>query len=902
MRDRFELTYDGRRSVTKIEIPFEKTTLPNGLRVVAHHDAKAPIVTVSVWYHVGSKNDVEGKTGLAHLFEHLMFEGSAHHDAEHFEPLERAGASVINGTTNRDRTNYFETVPTGALALALWLESDRMGHLLATMTQKKLDEQRDVVRNEKKQSDNQPYGGVSEILFRSLYPRDHPYSWPIIGRLEDLDRATLEDVSEWFETWYRPNNAVVVVSGDVDVEAAMRSVEAHFGTLAAGPPVERPGRWIARLTEPRRREVEDRVPQARLYRAWNVPPIYDPDYHRLGLVASVLSHGKTSRLFQRLVHDEQIATDVSAHLWGGEIGSSFLVQISCAPDVDPAIVERALDEEIDRVHQEGLKAAEVERARRLALSGFVRGIERSGGFGGKSEILAHGEVFRGDPAAYAESLAAIEAAEPRQLHAAASTWLDDGSLTLQVRPAAIHSASPKDVDRTALPEAPEIVSARLPFPASSHLDNGLEVLVLERRELPVAHFRLVIDAGFAADSGAPRGTASLTMAAIDEGTDSYSSLEISDRLATLGARLFSGAGLDHCRLGLATLGETADEALALLADVAVHPAFPEPEVERLKKEQIARIRRELAAPVQLALRVLPLVLYGEDHPYGMPFTGSGSIEEVESTRRGHLVDFHHRRLGPERSTLICLGDLDTDRTLGQLEEIFGGWAPSAEEKSQRPEVPRAANRRILLLDRPESIQSIIFGGQLAPPRRHPSEIGLEAFHQALGGTFTSRLNLNLREDKGWTYGAHSLLWSARGQRPMLLYSSVQTDATAKAIDEMDGEVRRMLVDAPITPDELDRVRRSLTLSLPARRETLADIATDVEEILSCDLRRDYYDDFAARVEALTPEAVSATAGEWIDPDRFVWVVVGDLTEVRRDIERLGWGDPQQIDARGRSLD
>ena len=884
----------------RLDIPFEKATLANGLRVIAHQDSKAPIVTVSVWYHVGSKNERPGRTGLAHLFEHLMFEGSAHHDKEHFEPLENAGASTINGTTSRDRTNFFETLPAASLDLALWLESDRMGHLLEVMTQEKLDEQREVVRNEKKQSDNQPYGRVGELLSRSLYPEAHPYSWPIIGRIADLDATSLDDVEEWFRTWYAPTNAVVVVSGDVEPEAAIDRVEAHFGSIAPGVGLERPGRWVSPLSGPRRVSLEDRVPQGRVYRCWNVPPSYDADHQHLSLLARVLSHGKSSRLYKRLVYDDQIATDASAYLWSGEIGSSFVVQATAVPGADPEAVESALDEELSRVLTEGPNEEELRRARSRTLSAFVHGVERSGGFGGKSEVLAHGEVFRGDPAAFQESIAAIETARTRDLHAAGETWLGGSHLTLVVTPMPERASSASDVDRSSLPSAPEIISADLPFPQTRRLANGLEVIAWRRSNLPLVYSRLLVDAGFAADLGSTRGTATLTMAAIDEGTASLSALDISDRLAALGARLVCGAGLDECRISVASLSDGADAATDLLAEIVLEPSFPEAEIERLKREQIARIGREMVAPVRLALRVLPLLLYGERHPYGMPFTGSGTTDEVASIDRRQVTDFHQRWLRPERSTLLCLGDVDVERVVERAELLFGTWEASR-EAIPSPEtvlLERPAEPRILLLHRPDSIQSIIFGGQLVPPRNDPDELALEMFHEALGGTFTSRLNMNLREDKGWTYGAHSLLWSARRERPFLLYSSVQADATADSIREMDREVREMLDGRSIDDGELERVRRQLVLSLPARREALADTADDLEEILGNDLPRDYYVGYSERVAALTPAAVTAAARRCIAPESFVWVVVGDLGTIRSDVERLGWGEPTEIDDRG----
>ncbi|MDX1643013.1 MAG: pitrilysin family protein [Thermoanaerobaculia bacterium] len=886
----------------EIDIPFEKEALDNGLRVVAHHDPKTPIVTVSIWYHVGSKNERRGRTGFAHLFEHLMFEGSGHHDGEYFRPLELAGASTINGTTNRDRTNYFETVPTGALDLALWLESDRMGHLLPALDQEKLDEQRDVVRNEKRQSENQPYGRVPELLSRSLYPPEHPYSWPIIGYVEDLDAATLTDVENWFTTWYRPSNAVVVISGAIEPEKAIAAVERHFGDIPPGPPLERPGRWIARLTDDRRVELEDRVPQGRVYRAWNVPELLTPAYHQLGLVARALAQGKSSRLYRRLVYEEQIATGVSASLWSGEIGSSFLVEATAAPEIDAAVVEAALDEELDRLLDGGLVPEELERARRRTLSGFLRGVQRSGGFGGKSEVLARGEVFRGRPDAYRDALDEVATATPESVLEHVRRWLRGGSLGLTVRPhAAAPPVSAPAVERDRLPPIEPVEGLSLPAAESSRLTNDLEVVFVERHDLPLVRFVLLTDAGFAADRRSPRGTATLTMNAIDEGTGRSSAIEVSDELARLGATLGCTAGLDSCRLSMTTLAETWSDAAGLLSEILLDPVFPQHEVERLKKEQLARIRRELVTPVQLALRVLPLLLYGEDHPYGMPFTGSGSMEDVRSIDRQHLVDYHQRWLRPQRSVLLCLGDLDRAAVVERFEEILGGWEATPVEPLERRPVESPRRPCVFLLDRPGSIQSIVFGGQLVPPRNHPSELELEAFHRALGGTFTSRLNLNLREEKGWTYGAHSLLWSARGPRPLLMYASVQSDATAGTIREMDREMRQLLGPRPIEAEELDKVRQQLARSLPARWETLADIGSELEEILTCELPRDYYDGFLDRVAALTADGITETAAAHVRPDSFVWVVVGDLDSIREEVEGLDIGPVRRIDDRGRPL-
>jgi len=515
-----------------VDVPYERFVLANGLTVLVHEDHKAPIVAVNVWYHVGSKNERPGRTGFAHLFEHLMFNGSEHYDKEYQDPLERAGATDLNGTTNEDRTNYFANVPTSALDLVLWLESDRMGHLLGAITQAKLDEQRGVVQNEKRQNEDEPYGKVWDFLTPRLYPANHPYSWTVIGSMEDLDAAKLDDVKGWFQNYYGPANAVLVVAGDIDVATAKAKVERYFGDIPSGPPVARQETWIAKRSGSQRGVMQDRVPQARLYKVWNVPEWGSADGDYLGLAASALSTGKSSRLFKRLVYDEQIATDVDASVDLREIGGLFTIEAGVRPGVDPARVERAIDEELARLLAAGPTAVELQRAKTLTRAGFIRGVERIGGFGGKSDVLAKGEVFAGRPDYYRMQLARIAAATAAQVRGAAVRWLSDGVYTLEVQPFPDYAVAPSGADRSALPQPGTPPDAKFPALVRDTLSNGLKIVLAERRSIPLVRFDLLLDAGFAADQFAQPGTASLAMSMLDEGTATRSSLQISDALLT----------------------------------------------------------------------------------------------------------------------------------------------------------------------------------------------------------------------------------------------------------------------------------------------------------------------------------------------------------------------------------
>jgi zinc protease len=493
------------------DIPYEKFVLGNGLTVVVHEDHKAPIVAVNVWYHVGSKNEKPGKTGFAHLFEHLMFNGSEHFNDDYFKAVEKVGATDLNGTTNEDRTNYFQNVPAPALDYALFLESDRMGHLLGAIDQAKLDEQRGVVQNEKRQGDNQPYGKVRYLISENAYPVGHPYSWTVIGSMEDLNAAALDDVKEWFKTYYGPSNAVLAIAGDVKAADVKAKVEKYFGDIPPGPPIARPQTWVAKMTGTKRGVMQDRVPQARVYMVWNTPQWGAPESALLDIVSDVLASGKTSRLYKRLVYDDQIATDVNAFQGESEIGSNFVITATAKPGGDLAAVEKAIDEELARLIKEGPTADELSRVKTQYFAHFIRGIERIGGFGGKSDILASNTVYGGDPGFYKTRLAREADATVGAVRQAAADWLSDGVYILDVVPYPPLAASGAGVDRSKLPDAGQLPSAKLPATERATLGNGLKVIVARRTGVPIVNVDLLVDAGYAADGGAP-GTASLARA------------------------------------------------------------------------------------------------------------------------------------------------------------------------------------------------------------------------------------------------------------------------------------------------------------------------------------------------------------------------------------------------------
>jgi len=883
------------------EIKYEKFILPNGLTVLVHEDRKAPIVAVNVWYHVGSKNEKIGRTGFAHLFEHLMFNGSEHFNDDYFKPLEKVGATDLNGTTNFDRTNYFQNVPTSALDLVLFMESDRMGHLLGAIDQARLDEQRGVVQNEKRQGENQPYGKAFAFMAENTYPRGHPYSWSVIGSMEDLTAASLEDVREWFRTYYGPNNAVLVIAGDIDAATARQKVEKYFGAIPPGPPIAKQEKWIAKMTGSRRGIMQDRVPQARITKVWNVPEWGTADADHLTLVANILASGKSSRLYKRLVYDDRTATDVQAFLSAREIGSQFMIQARPHPGGDLVAVERALDEELARFIREGPTPAELQRAKTQYRANFVRGAERIGGFGGKSDILATNMVYAGNPDHYRITLSRIASATAAQLRAAAQTWLSDGVYALEVHPFPQLQASGAPVDRSKLPEAGPSPESEFPTIATATLSNGLKVYLAERRGVPLVNFNLMVDAGFAADHRGVLGTASLAMNMLDEGTKTRNALQISDALQRFGAQLGTGSDVDVSTVFLSTLRESMDSSLAIFADVILNPSFPQADFDRLQKLQLAQIQREKVTPQQMALRVFPVLLYGSGHAYGIPLTGSGTEESVSKLRRNDLIEFHRTWFKPNNASIIVVGATTLAEITPRLERLFGAWRPGEVPKKNIGQVAHQPRSTVYVIDRPGSEQSIIFAGHVAPPKRNPREIALTAMNEILGGSFTSRVNMNLRENKHWSYGAFSILFDARGQRPFIVLAPVQTDKTKESLAEVASELRGLASNRPATAEELSKVQANLTLSLPGRWETNNAVGNSIEEIVRFDLPHDYYRTFASNVRALKLADLTSVATETIQPDKLIWVVVGDRAKIEAGIRELNLGPLQFIDADGKPL-
>ncbi|MEK6375026.1 MAG: pitrilysin family protein [Acidobacteriota bacterium] len=885
-------------NVPQVDIPYKQFKLKNGLTLIVHEDRKAPIVAVNIWYHVGSKNEPAGKSGFAHLFEHLMFNGSENFNTDYFKALEKVGATDLNGTTNEDRTNYFQNVPASAVDMVLWLESDRMGHLLGAINKDKLDEQRGVVQNEKRQGENQPYAISEDLVTAAAWPAGHPYAHTVIGSMADLNAASLDDVKEWFKTYYGPSNAVLVVAGDIDAETARQKVEKYFGDIPPGPPVAHFQSWVAPRTGWQRQVAQDRVPQARLYQVWNIPGQGTADSTYLDLFSDILNSDKASRLYKRLVYDDQIATTVGAFLDSREIGGLFYITATAKPGDDLTKVEKAVNEEMAKLLKDGPTQSELDRIRTLWFARFVRGAERIGGFGGKSDILAQSTVYGGSPDSYKKTLQWVAKATPADIKRAANKWLGDGVYNLGIVPYPNLAPAPQGADRKSMPEPGEPPAPKFPELKRARLSNGLQVIVAERHSVPIVNFAMLFDAGYASDLGANPGTASLAMRTLEDGTTSKGAIEMSTELSRLGANLATGSNIDMSFVNVSALKNQLDPTLALYSDVILHPAFAKSDFERRQKLQIANIQREKATPTQMALRVLPRLIFGGTHAYGNPFTGSGTEQSVAKITRDDLVKFHQTWFKPNNATLIVVGDTTLAEIQPKLEALFASWKPGETPKKNISNVPYNDKPVVYLIDKPGAIQSVLIAGIVAPPRGNKDEVAIQTMNTVLGGAFISRLNMNLREDKHWSYGAGSFLPNARAQRIFIAFAPVQTDKTKESLSEMAKELREITKDRLVTADELAMAKGNMTQSLPGEWETSGAVSQSISEMVSFGLPADYYETYAGKVKAVVLNDMNAAAMEVVRPNNFVWVVVGDRAKIEKGVRELNLGELRFIDADG----
>ncbi|MCP4569453.1 MAG: insulinase family protein [FCB group bacterium] len=875
----------------KLELKYEKFTLSNGLDVILHEDHSIPMVSVNIWYHVGSKNEKPGRTGFAHLFEHMMFQGSAAFDGEYFGPIQKIGGAV-NGSTNNDRTNYWENVPSNYLELALAMESDRMGYLLDVMTQEKLDTQKDVVKNERRQGvDNQPYGIAYEMTNSLMYPYGHPYSWSVIGSMDDLSAASIEDVSEFFKLYYAPNNASLAIAGDFNPAEAKALVEKYFGPIPPGRPVQRMTGWIPDLGGVKRLVSEDNVELPRMFMLWHTPAFFAPGDAEFDLLGSILSSGKTSRLYKTLVYDLKIAQDIGVNQLSREMGSIFFLSVTAKPGHTLEEIEKIIDDELNKLLTEGITPEELTRAKISWEAGFIRGLQAVGGFGGRANRLNSYNVHLGSPDMLNWDRDRYTNATADSVMKYARQFIDlDNRGIVHIIPQGTLSEAESDLDRMAKPEPKAEPTFNPPAIETATLSNGLELMLVNDDRLPLIEMQLVIKRGWNADPTGAFGTASMTSDMLNEGTKTRTALQISQEARDLAAQIGTSSSYDATEVTLNVLKKHFDTGLNLAADILLNPTFPQEELDRLRQDYLARLQQEAKEPYPTAFKAFYSLLFGKDHPYSQSYTGSGTNETLEALTRDDLLKFYKDNYLPNLSTVVISGDITMSEAKKKLEKAFSGWKKGSTRDIALSTPDAAKETKIYIVDKPGAAQSIVVMGNLGIPRSDPDYMATRVLNQGLGGQFMSRINLNLREDKGYTYGARSNFSTRKAVGPFVAYAQVQSQFTKESVTEFVKELTDISGERPFTDEEISNSKASLMKSYPQGFQSLGNLAGKMNTMATYGLPVDSWKTYGDRVSGVSAGMVNAAIKKYIHPKALIIVVVGDRAMIEEGLKELNLGE------------
>ena len=868
-------------------IAFEKTTLSNGLDVILHEDHSIPLVAVNVWYHVGSKDEELGRTGFAHLFEHVMFEGSKHHNSSHFEPLQKVGAN-LNGSTTSDRTNYWEDVPSNHLELALWLEADRMGFLIDALDQQRFDIQRDVVKNERRQSyENRPYGMAHWQIQESLFPLPHPYHWMTIGSQEDLDAASLDDVKDFFRRFYSPSNGSLAIAGDIDSQATLDMVDKYFGSLQPGPSVPRFGRFDSGLKGRVELEMRDRVSLPRMYIAWPTPPHLSSDDPALELLRGVLSDGLSSRLYKTLVYEKQIAQNAGASFHASEVAGQFVVDVTAAEGHDLDEIQAATEEVLSSISSNPPTEEEIDRAKNRLEAQHYRQLTHIGGFGGRADDLNHFNVFAGDPGMINTSIDDYLKITREDILRVNRSVLDERQVRLRVLPEKALTASTTQLDRTMMPSPAKEPAFVAPLPDEIQNPNGLNILVLEKHEMPVVSFGLVIPSGTITDPPNKPGLAAFTAQMISEGTREKSSQEIAEAFEFIGARLSAEARREMTLISTETLTKHWKKALKLMAEVVRFPSFPQIELDRVRREHLTDLRRAKDDSGFIAEQVMPGLIFGKDSKYG--HSSVGTEDSVSSFTKADIESYFNNYYRPQNATLVVAGDVSLNEAQLEISSVFGDWTNATLVNSGYEDLSNdsEALTTIYLVDKPGAAQSVIRAGHTTISRANQDYFKLVLLNFIFGGQFSARLNQNLRQDKGYSYGFHSSISWFKEASAFVAGGSVQTAVTKESVQEILKEFSDIHGMRPVSSEELTSAQSGMLQGLPAGFERPGQILGSMVQMVLHDLPRDYFRTVGDKLSDVKLKEINLSSQEQVHPEKLTILVVGDRSIIENGLHELG---------------
>jgi len=900
-------------------IAYETYTLPNGLKVITHEDHRLPLVAVDLWYHVGPLNERPGRTGFAHLFEHMMFEGSEHvGEKAHIKYVQGAGATDVNGTTDFDRTNYFETLPANQLELGLWLESDRMGFLMEGLNRDLLKNQRDVVRNERRQGEGRPYEVASEQLFHLLYPKGHPYYGSVIGSHADIEAARIADIRDFHQQFYTPNNASIAIAGDFDPKQLKELLTKYFGPIPAGPAVEAVNVVTPPITAQKRATVTDTVKLGQIQIAWLTPAAFTPGSYDISADMFALGESKASRLDEALVLKTQVAQSVSCFDDPLKLTGMAGCDIIAKPGVKLEDLEKTFWEELAKLQATGPTEEEVEAAKAGTLTGKITGLQRLGGFGGVADTLDSYNQYTGDPGYLPKDVAAEEAITIASAKAAAVKYLTkDSAVVVYCVPGKKVlddvPQSPADTDanvkitnpytpefeaaqnwRKEVPKAGPPVSVHLPVPQTFTLANGLKVYVVEQRSLPILSASLVTRAGSENNTLAKAGLASLTAQTMGEATATLDHTALAQAQERIGTSISVGASMDGTTTGMTVLSDNAPKGMHLFADVIEHPAFSPDDLDRLRKQRLISIQQETDNVQAMASRVGPKLVYG-DSPYGISATGT--TESVTGITRDDVTRFYANHYGPADSALVLTGDITVPQAKKIAEEYFGKWTGGDTAYRTIASEPTLPPTHVVIVDKPGAPQTALFAYGAGVPASSPDLQALQVMNYTLGSAFASRINMNLREVHGYTYGARSGYNFYRSGGPFYAGGLVRTDVTGPAAKELMGEITRF-PSAPSTEAELKEAKDARVQSLPGQFETTDSIAGSMGSIFLYDRPLDYYATLPAKYRAVTADDVARVAKEDLHPGHLIIVAAGDRAKIEQQLKDANLGPVEVRDING----
>jgi zinc protease len=890
----------------QVKLDFEKYKLANGMEVILHRDTRLPIVGVNVWYHVGPAKETAGRTGFAHLFEHMMFQGSGHvGEDKHFKYLEGAGASLVNGTTSFDRTNYMEDLPANQLELALWLESDRMGFLLDKLDAKMLANQQDVVRNERRQSiENAPYGLAEEEVYHQLFPKGHPYYAAVIGSHADVQAAELDDVRDFFKKYYAPNNATLAVVGDIDIAKTKQLVDKYFGTIPEGPKVEPVNVQTPPITAEKRVTLTDQVELPRTYMAWVTSPYFSPGDAEADIAARLLGGGKASRLYKSLVYDKKIAQDVAAQQQSASLGSVFQITVTAKPGHSTDELEAAVNHELDSLAANGPTEEELAAVKNSIYTGIITSLENVGSFNGVADRLQTYNHFVGTPDYLNKDLARYSAVTTEGIKQFAADQLAKNKrLVMAVVPGekvlpaapptppapavAANEVVSKEPWRMEVPKPGPVSTAPLTSATKFQLPNGLAVYLVENHALPVVSGELVVRAGSSADPLDRPGLAGFMVSMLDEGTSKRDALTLAHDLEGLGASYGSGTGRDGSTMSIRSLKQNAPKAMEILSEMMLSPSFPEKEVERVRNDRLTSLLQDRDQPFRIAATVMWTDLYGANNPYG--HMSIGTEPGLKSASRDDIEKLYQAAFSPKNAALILAGDLTEAEARKLANDAFGKW--SSEGRPPLPQtdaVVATAPEKVLVVDKPNTPQSYVMVAQVGVARSNPDFERLNVMNQVLGGLFSSRVNMNLREQHGYSYGAFSSVYENTKEGPIQDGSQVRTDVTGPAVGEIMKEVKGML-GKEVSEEELRLAKESISRSLPAYFQTPSSTVATIGDLYLFDLPPDYYQELPKRIEAMSATDVYQATKTHLSPDKMKVIAVGDRKAIDKQLVALKLG-------------